>query len=76
MRTSDKKQKEDFELKDEYDFSHAIRGRFYRPKKISTSMRIDNDILLYLKKMASEKKTGYQTLINAILRDYVKKGKK
>jgi uncharacterized protein (DUF4415 family) len=75
MRTSDKKQKEDFELKDEYDFSHGIRGRFYRPKKISTSMRIDNDILLYLKKMASEKKTGYQTLINAILRDYVKKGK-
>ena len=75
MRTSDKKHKEDFELKDEYDFSHGIRGRFYRPKKISTSMRIDNDILLYLKKMASEKKTGYQTLINSILRDYVKKGK-
>ena len=75
MRTSDKKQKEDFELKGEYDFSHGIRGRFYRPKKISTSMRIDNDILLYLKKMASEKKTGYQTLINAILRDYIKKGK-
>jgi uncharacterized protein (DUF4415 family) len=75
MRTSDKKQKEDFELKHEYDFSHGIRGRFYRPKKISTSMRIDNDILLYLKKMASEKKTGYQTLINAILRDYIKKGK-
>jgi len=39
-----------------HDFSHGIRGRFYRPKKISTSMRIDNDILLYLKKMASEKK--------------------
>ena len=75
MRTSDKKQKEDFALKDEYDFSRGIRGRFYRPKKISTSMRIDNDILLYLKKMASEKKTGYQTLINAILRDYIKKGK-
>lgn len=75
MRTSDKKRKDDFELKDEYDFSHGIRGRFYRPKKISTSMRIDNDILLYLKKMASEKKTGYQTLINSILRDYIKKGK-
>jgi uncharacterized protein (DUF4415 family) len=75
MRTSDKKQKEDFELKEEYDFSRGIRGRFYRPKKISTSMRIDNDILLYLKKMASEKKTGYQTLINSILRDYIQKGK-
>lgn len=73
MRTSDKKREEKFELKDEYDFSHGIRGRFYRPRKIATSMRIDNDILLYLKKMASEKKTGYQTLINSILRDYIKK---
>ncbi len=74
MRTS-VKQKEEFELKDEYDFSKGLRGRFYRPKKISTSMRLDNDILLYLKKFASEKKIGYQTLINTILRDFIKKAK-
>jgi len=29
-------------------------------------MRLDNDILLYLKKIASEKKIGYQTLINTV----------
>jgi uncharacterized protein (DUF4415 family) len=75
MKTSTTKQKEDFELKDEYDFSKGIRGRFYRPKKVSTSMRLDNDILLYLKKIASEKKVGYQTLINTILRNYIKKSK-
>ena len=73
MKTLDTKQKEEFELKSEYDFSKGIRGRFYRPKKISTSMRLDNDILLYLKKFASEKKVGYQTLINTILRDFIKK---
>lgn len=73
MKTSTIKEKEDFELKDDYDFSKGIRGRFYRPKKVSTSIRLDNDIILYLKKIASEKKVGYQTLINTILRDYIKK---
>ncbi len=75
MKASVSKQKEEFELKGEYDFSKGVRGRFYRPKKISTSMRLDNDILLYLKKIAGEKKVGYQTLINAVLRDFIKKSR-
>ncbi len=75
MKVSDNKSKEDFELKEEYDFSRGVRGRFFRPKKISTSMRLDNDILLYLKKLAGEKKIGYQTLINTILRDFISKSK-
>ena len=50
------KDKEEFELKKEYDFSKGIRGRFYRPQKISTSLRIDDDILLYFKKLAGEKR--------------------
>ena len=48
MKTLGSKEKKEFELKEEYDFSHGVRGRFYRPKKISTSMRLDNDILLVL----------------------------
>jgi len=62
---------DNFELKENYDFSDGIRGRFYKPKKIPTSMRLDNDILLFLKKQASEKKIAYQTLINNLLREYV-----
>ena len=73
MKTSTIKEKEDFKLKDDYDFSKGIRGRFYRPQKVSISMRLDNDIILYLKKIANEKKMGYQTLINTILRDYIKR---
>jgi uncharacterized protein (DUF4415 family) len=73
MKTSASKQEEEIELKEEYDFSRGVRGRFYKPKKKSTSMRLDNDILLYLKKIAGEKKIGYQTLINTILRDYISK---
>jgi len=62
---------DDFELEDNYDFSNGIRGRFYRPKKIPTSVRLDNDILIFLKKQASEKKIAYQTLINSLLREYM-----
>ncbi len=71
MKQLDKK--ETFELKEGYDFSKGIRGRFYRPKKVSTTIRVDNDILLFFKKLATEKKSGYQTLMNDALRDYIKK---
>ena len=53
---------------EEYDFSAGVRGRFYEPKKIPVTLRLDNDIVLYFKKLASEQKVSYQTLINALLR--------
>lgn len=68
-----KKSNDDFAMKKEYDFSHATRGRFYSPRKISTTIRLDDDVLLYLKKLAGIKKIKYQTLLNNILRDYVEK---
>ncbi len=68
-----RKSKDEYKMKKEYDFSQGTRGRFYSPKKISTTIRLDDDVLLYLKKLASIKKTGYQTLLNRILRDYIQK---
>ena len=68
-----KKSNENFSMMKEYDFSQGTRGRFYSPKKISTTIRLDDDVLLYLKKLASIKKIRYQTLLNKILRDYVRK---
>ena len=59
---------DDYEIEDEYDFTDGVRGRFYEPKKIPVSLRLDNDIILFFKKLASEKKVPYQTLINALLR--------
>ena len=59
---------DDYEVLDDYDFNGGIRGRFYEPKKIPVSLRLDNDIVLYFKKLASEQKVPYQTLINALLR--------
>jgi len=40
---------DDYEMLDNYDFADSVRGRFYEPKKIPTSMRLDNDILIFLK---------------------------
>lgn len=65
---NNKEQYDDYEIKDNYDFTSAVRGRFYKPKKIPTTLRLDNDIILYFKKLASEQKVPYQTLINAFLR--------
>jgi len=74
MKKPDERSKYDtYDMLDEYDFSDGVRGRFYEPKKIPTSMRLDNDILIFLKKKASEKKIAYQTLINNLLREYMQK---
>lgn len=50
-------------LTDEF-FRRAIRNPFYRPVKQSTTVRIDADILAWLKSQGP----GYQTRINALLR--------
>ncbi|EEK3571854.1 BrnA antitoxin family protein, partial [Salmonella enterica] len=42
-----------------------VRGRFWRPVKAQTSVRIDADILEWLKAPGK----GYQTRLNAILRE-------
>ena len=72
MKSVEERAKYDnFKLENNYDFTNGIRGRFYKPKKIPTTMRLDNDILIFLKKQASEKKIAYQTLINNLLREYM-----
>lgn len=45
-------------------WKHAVRGQFYKPTKTSTTVRIDTDVLAWLKSQGK----GYQSRINAILR--------
>ena len=42
----------------------AVRGHFYRPVKQAVSMRLDADVIAWLKKRGK----GYQTRVNRILR--------
>ena len=43
----------------------AIIGKYYRPLKTAVSMRLDNDVLAWLKSQGE----GYLTRINQILRE-------
>ena len=46
-------------------WKNAVRNPFYKPTKQVTTVRVDSDVLLWLKSQGK----GYQTRINAILRD-------
>jgi len=43
----------------------ALRGKFYRPVKQAVSLRLDADVVAWLKKRGK----GYQTRANRILRE-------
>ena len=45
-------------------FKNAVRGKYYKPTKTSTTVRIDSDVLAWLRTQGR----GYQSRINAILR--------
>lgn len=47
------------------DWSRAVVGKFYRPIKKSLTIRLDADILAWLKAQGR----GYQTRINKLLRN-------
>jgi uncharacterized protein (DUF4415 family) len=45
-------------------WKNAVRGKYYKPTKTSTTVRIDSDVLAWLRAQGK----GYQSRINAILR--------
>ncbi|HZZ36962.1 MAG TPA: BrnA antitoxin family protein [Caulobacteraceae bacterium] len=55
---------------DDAFWKNAVRGRFYRPVKRQLTVRIDSDVLAWLKSQGR----GYQTRINAILRKAMAQG--
>jgi uncharacterized protein (DUF4415 family) len=46
------------------DWTDAVVGKFYRPIKRPVTVRLDADVIAWLKKQGK----GYQTRINALLR--------
>ncbi len=49
---------------DDTFWKNAIRNPFYKPTKTSTTVRVDSDVMAWLKSQGK----GYQTRLNAILR--------
>lgn len=65
-------------MKTRYDFKGGKRGRILperplEPGKVKLSIRLDGDILDYFNAQADKTggKIGYQTLINAALREHI-----
>ncbi len=56
----------------EAEWKDAVRGKFYRPVKKQLTVRIDADILEWLKSQGS----GYQSRLNSILRSAMLKNSK
>ncbi len=46
-------------------WKNAVRGKWYRPVKQPVSIRLDTDVLAWLKSKGS----GYQTKVNVLLRE-------
>lgn len=54
------------------DWGRAVRGAFYRPIKKPLSLRIDADVIDWFQRQGQ----GYQTRMNAVLREYVERYRK
>ena len=54
------------------DWSKAVVGRFYRPVKETVTIRLDADVLDWLKQGGK----GYQTRVNKILRAVMEQARK
>lgn len=53
------------------DWAGVERGRFYRPLKKSLTLRVDADVVEWFKCHGGHGGKGYQTRMNAALREYV-----
>ena len=51
--------------------SDAVIGKFYRPKKSTVTIRLDADVLAWLKVTGE----GYQTRINTYLREIMQRNR-
>jgi hypothetical protein len=56
-------------MKDEFDFSTAERGRFYRPNAVLIPpVRLDPEVLAFLSARADARGVSLSDLVNALLK--------
>jgi hypothetical protein len=56
-------------MKDEYDFSTAERGRFYRPNAVLIPpVHLDPEVLAFLSARADARGVSLSDLVNALLK--------
>lgn len=61
-------------MKKEYDFKKARRGAVIKPKgKTRITIYLDDEVIEEFRERADETGSGYQTMINDALRQYLSK---
>lgn len=56
-------------MKDEYDFSNAERGKFYRPvEELDIPIYLDEDVKNFFMKRVKNKEISLNQLINGLLK--------
>jgi hypothetical protein len=56
-------------MQDEYDFSHAQRGKFYRKgAELVPPVHLERDVLKYLQARAEARGTSLSQLVNQLLK--------
>jgi hypothetical protein len=56
-------------MKDEYDFSSNVRGKFYKPEtQLNLPIYLDSDVLDYLSVKAKAKGVQINEMVNDLLR--------
>lgn len=56
-------------MRDEYDFTNAVRNPYAKKEKRAVTIRLENETVEYFKGLAAETGIPYQNLINLYLRD-------
>jgi hypothetical protein len=57
------------DMREEYDFSKAQRGKFYRPDaKLNLPVYLDEEVQAFVQAIAEKRKTDLSTVVNQLLR--------
>jgi uncharacterized protein (DUF4415 family) len=63
-------------MKEEYDFSKSTRNPYIKKLKKQVTIRLEEEVVEYFRKLSEETGIAYQTLINLYLQDCVKTKRK
>jgi hypothetical protein len=56
-------------MKEEYDFSSAERGKFYRPgAKLNLPVYLDEDVLAFIQEIAEKRDEDVSRVVNELIR--------
>ena len=60
-------------MKNNYDFSKAQRGKFYRPDtQLNIPVYLDKDVKAFVEELATSKKKDISTIVNHLLKTDMK----